>query len=121
MSLNASVLKPSERTRPFFSRLEVASTIARRTIGLMFRASMEAGEGLLIPNCRAIHTFGMRFSIDVLFLDASYKIVTIRENVAPGQVVICRQNGVHTLEIPAGSVKAANFSIGEKFLLEDPT
>ena len=49
--------------------MPVATTVSSRLLGLALLRREHAGAGLLIPRCRSVHTFGMRFPIDVLFLD----------------------------------------------------
>ena len=51
-------------------RVPVAVTLLSRLLGLALLRPERAGEGLLIPRCRSVHTFGMRFAIHVVFLDA---------------------------------------------------
>jgi uncharacterized membrane protein (UPF0127 family) len=63
--------------------------------------SGRAGEGLLIPRCRSVHTFGMRFALDLLFLDRSLRPVSLRRAVAPGRVAFERDARA-VLELPAG-------------------
>lgn len=52
--------------------------------GLLGRDSLPVGEVYVFPRCNAVHTLGMRFAIDIAFLDAEGKVVSIRENVPPG-------------------------------------
>jgi uncharacterized membrane protein (UPF0127 family) len=72
-------------------RIVVARGLRARLVGLAFRRGMEAGEVLVIPRCRSVHTFGMRFAIDVVFLDARGRVVDVRHRVRPFRVVGCRR------------------------------
>ena len=54
--------------------------------GLLGRSELPAGHGLLIVPCRAIHTVGMRFALDLLFLDARGRIVKVARGVRPGRL-----------------------------------
>jgi uncharacterized protein len=49
------------------------------------------GEALWIPRCRAIHTFGMRFSLDLVWLDGSGHVVRFDHNVKPGRICRCSE------------------------------
>jgi uncharacterized protein len=69
-------------------RIVVASGLRARLLGLAFRRRKEA---LLIPRCRSVHTFGMRFAIDVVFLDAERNVLEVRHHVSPGRIVVCRR------------------------------
>jgi uncharacterized protein len=51
---------------------------------------MPAGEALRIPRCRSVHTFGMRFPLDLIFLDADGRPVRVARDVPPWRVVSCR-------------------------------
>lgn len=80
-------------------RVPVAVTLLSRLLGLALLSSGRAGAGLLIPRCRSVHTFGMRFPIDVVFLDRSHAPLSIREAVAPNRFL--RHPGAHAvLETP---------------------
>jgi uncharacterized protein len=68
-------------------RVPVAVTFLSRLLGLALLSPGRAGEGLLIPRCRSVHTFGMRFAIDVVFLDRGRAPLRVREAVPPNRVV----------------------------------
>jgi uncharacterized membrane protein (UPF0127 family) len=59
-------------------------------LGLAFRRDLPADEALRIPRCRSVHTFGMRFPLDVIFLDAAGRPVRVVSDVPPFRVVSCR-------------------------------
>jgi uncharacterized protein len=65
----------------------VATTLASRLLGLALLERARAGEGLLIPNCRSVHTWGMRFRLDLRFLDPEGRVVEVRRGVGPGRIV----------------------------------
>ena len=71
--------------------LPVAATRRARLLGLAHLPSGSAGPGLLIPNCRSIHTFGMRFPIDVVFLGRDGRVLERYAAVGPRRIVSCRQ------------------------------
>lgn len=79
-----------------------ASTRASRLLGLALLSREAAGPGLLIPRCRSVHTFGMRFALDVLFLDEEGRVLELRRGVRPGRVLRCR-SARQVLELPAPS------------------
>jgi uncharacterized protein len=81
-------------------RVHVADTPLSRLLGLALLRRERAGEGLLIPGCRCVHTFGMRFPLDLLFLDAGGRVVSLRRDVPPGRVIRCPA-AVAVLEIPS--------------------
>ena len=71
--------------------------------GLMYRRELPPGEALLIAPCDSIHTFGMRFAIDVLFLDSGGKILKAIRSLKPGRVVGRVRGGPAVLEMTAGN------------------
>jgi hypothetical protein len=78
----------------------VAVTYPSRLLGLAGLRPGRAGAGLLIPRCRSVHTFGMRFALRVVFLDGDLAPVSVREAVPPRRIV--RDPGATAvLELPA--------------------
>jgi uncharacterized protein len=71
-----------------------------RLLGLALLDRDRVGPGLLIPRCRSVHTFGMRFSLDVYFLDAGGGFIALRAAVPPRRVVRDRRAAA-VLEVPA--------------------
>ena len=78
----------------------VATGIRARTLGLSHLDREDAGPGLLIPRCAAVHTFGMRFALDIHFLDAEGVVLASRLAVPPRRFVAQRAAAA-VLEIPA--------------------
>jgi uncharacterized protein len=82
-------------------RIVVAESAWRRLRGLAWSRQPPAGWALLFPRCRSVHTLGMRFPIDVVFLDEAGWPIEIRRGVTPGRVVTCRRAAA-VLELKAG-------------------
>ena len=78
----------------------VASGLLARGIGLALLDRGRAGEGLLIPRCRSVHTFGMRFPLDLVFLDCDGVVVGLRRSVPPRRLARCRR-ARSVLELPS--------------------
>ena len=79
----------------------VAESWWARLSGLAWRSEPPDGWALLFPRCRSVHTFGMRFPIDVVFLDRHGWPIEIRRAVRPGRVVTCRRAAA-VIETKAG-------------------
>ena len=95
----------------------VAATSRERRRGLLGRGSLAEGEGLWIAPCEAVHTFGMRFPIDIVFLGRSHRVLKIREAVPRGRIAVClRAHSV--LELPAGTVRRTGTEAGDQLSLE---
>lgn len=92
----------------------VADNIITRLIGLMFRKKPLA-DGLLLEPCNSIHTFFMRYSLDVVFLNRENRAVKIIRNLKPWRMTWIYFKANKTLELPAGNLPA---SLKEGDLLE---
>lgn len=78
----------------------VARSFRARRRGLSRIDRAEAGPGLLIPRCSSVHTFGMRFALDVFFLDEEGAVLSVRRRVPPRRIL--REPGARAvLEIPS--------------------
>jgi uncharacterized membrane protein (UPF0127 family) len=69
---------------------------------------------LLLPACRSIHTFFMRVSIDVVFLDDNQLIVAIHRNVRPRRLLFGPPEATATLELPAGGADEYGAALGDR-------
>jgi uncharacterized protein len=88
------------RRRFLSCKVPVATTRLSRLLGLALLARERAGAGLLIPRCRSVHTFGMRFPLDLIFLDGEGRVIEVRRGVAPGRVIRCAA-ATTVLELPS--------------------
>jgi hypothetical protein len=84
--------------------LEVADSASRRNKGLLGRERLSPGEGLWIVPCEAVHTFGMRFPIDLVYLDRKHRILKTRSHVRPGRLSACL-SAHSVIELPSGTVR----------------
>ena len=83
--------------------VEVASSLLARMRGLIGRRELPAGHGLLIEACGSIHTIGMRFPIDVVFLDCDWHVRRVCRHVPPGRLMVwCGWFGLRALEVSSG-------------------
>jgi uncharacterized membrane protein (UPF0127 family) len=78
----------------------VATGVRSRLLGLTLLDRADTGPGLLIPRCAAVHTFGMRFALDLHFFDGTGAILAVHRAVPPRRFVRCR-GAVAVLEVPA--------------------
>lgn len=89
-----------ERTEVLGLEVPVATGRLSRLLGLALLSSDRAGAGLLIPRCRSVHTFGMLFPLDLLFLDGENRVIELRRAVPPGRVIRC-SGAMAVLELPS--------------------
>ena len=95
-------------------RVHVARTFPQRVIGLLARRNFDAGEALVFPECHSIHTIGMRFAIDVVFVSREWRVVAVRSPVPPGRVAVGAWHGWAAIELPSGTAKRANVRLGDQ-------
>jgi hypothetical protein len=93
-------LRRLPRARLLDVEVPVAVGLQARLFGLSFLPLELAGAGLLIPRCRCVHTFGMRFALGIVFLDPSGAAISRRDGVRPGRIVSDRRAAA-VLELPA--------------------
>jgi uncharacterized membrane protein (UPF0127 family) len=94
------------------TRLEVADSGPKRNKGLLGRNGLEPGGGLWIVPCESVHTFFMRFPIDLVYLDRSKRVCKVRRAVGPWRVSVCLT--AHSiLELPAGVVVSSQTQKGD--------
>jgi uncharacterized protein len=80
----------------------VASRAPVRLLGLAHLDRDDAGAGLLIPRCSSVHTFGMRFVLDLVFLDRDGRPVSFRRAVPPRRIAFDRRASA-VLELPSSA------------------
>src|SRR5665811_1535618 len=87
------------------TQADIADTSRKRRVGLLKHTSLPPGQGLWIAPCEGIHTFGMKFAIDVLFLDRKKKVLKVRPDMGRRRISLCLL--AHSvLELPAGTAAA---------------
>jgi uncharacterized membrane protein (UPF0127 family) len=102
-----------------------AFSFARRITGLLNHASLSNSEGLFISPARVIHVSGMKFSIDIIFLNKKGVVVNIFENIKPEitKILPSKINGgkgaYSVLELPLGTIKKTQTYIGDKITINE--
>ena len=99
-------------------RARVANTTLKRLKGLLGREALKDGEGLIIIPCSSIHTFFMRFSIDVVFLDRSNRVVAMARSLSPARLFSSMFKGNLVIELPVGTLTKTNTEISDQIVLK---
>lgn len=99
-------------------KVKIANNAIDRLMGLMFTKTLPGCDGLLIEPCNSIHTFFMRYPIDVLFLDRNKKIVKIVRNIKPWRMTWMYWKATSVLEL-AGNSLSPEIKEGEQLILEE--
>ena len=95
-------------------RAGVADSWWRRLLGLLGRPPLAEGEGLLLVPCRAVHMLGMRYPIDVAFLDREGLVVAVHPSLEPGARTGWHRGAEVALEVPAGTLGRAAIRPGDR-------
>lgn len=93
--------------KEILNQVRIADTFKLRTMGLMFRPSMGDMDGLLLEPCNSIHTFFMKFSIDVVFLNNKNKVIRIFRELPPWRITRMYFSATKVLEMDAGKLDPA--------------
>src|SRR5437588_9658331 len=99
-------------------KVGVAASRSARAVGLLTRSGLEPGEALWIVPSRGVHTWGMRFTIDVLALDEAGNVVDAVSNLRPWRMRLPRKGTAGVLELPAGTLQTSHTGIGHRVVLE---
>ncbi len=107
----------SDNQNPSFDlsaiRSRVLTGVFERMRGLLGRDGLPEGEVYVFPHCGSVHTFGMRFAIDIVFLDRDGRVLSFRENVRPGRMVFGGRRAATTIEAQTGWLAKA-LEIGDR-------
>ena len=97
--------------------IDLADTSEKRTTGLLKHKQLLPGEGLWIVPCEGVHTFFMKFAIDLVYIDRKKVIRKVVPNVAPWRLSMCLS--AHSIiELPAGTAVAGSASKGDQLEFE---
>jgi uncharacterized protein len=100
--------------------VEIADTSGKRRVGLLRHERLEPGTGLWIVPCESVHTFFMKFPIDLVYVDKKHKVKKVRHAVPPWRLSACF-TAHSVLELPAGTVEKTGTVAGDELLIEKLT
>jgi uncharacterized membrane protein (UPF0127 family) len=96
---------------------DAADTSQKRRTGLLKHSGLADGEGLWIVPCEGVHTFGMNFTIDVVFLNKKRVVLKTRKEMGKRRLAFClRAHSV--LELPAGMIAKTKTEPGDQLEFE---
>lgn len=96
------------------SDLQIAASLYPRMKGLLGTESLAANQGLWIHRCNSVHTFFMKYAIDVVFLDRKLVVRAVKKNVVPGRVVWPNWHSTSVVEMKAGRAAELNLKPGDQ-------
>ena len=95
-------------------RVKIADSFLGRLVGLLGRRSLKPESGVWILPCNSIHTIGMLFTIDVIFVDRNLKVVGLRELVRPFSITRPNFRAESVIELPAHAIVKSGTEIGDQ-------
>jgi uncharacterized membrane protein (UPF0127 family) len=110
------------RTREAFLGLRVApaDTLLLRLKGLLGRIGLKPDDGIWLTPSRGIHTIGMLFAVDLIYLDASNKVIHLIEHLGPFRISPIRIKCASILELESRAIFSSNTQIGDELLICSP-
>jgi uncharacterized membrane protein (UPF0127 family) len=100
--------------------VDVADSSSTRRTGLLKHERLEQGEGLWIIPCESVHTFFMKFPIDLVYVDKGKKVRKVRHAVPAWRLSMCL-SARSILELPAGTAERTRTSPGDQLVFETLT
>ena len=98
-------------------QIDVADTSEKRRQGLLKHTGLAVGEGLWIAPTESVHSFGMKFTIDVVYLNKKRQVVKLRPHMGPRRISFCLK-AYSVLELPAGQIAATGTTVGDQLAFE---
>ena len=97
----------------------VADTFFTRLVGLLADRTLEYGDGLWIKPCNSIHSIGMHFVFDAIFLDKNLKVVHLMREMKPWRISKMVFSAHSVLELPAGLIAKTSTELGDQFEMRE--
>jgi len=103
-----------------FAIVETAENWLSKGIGVIGMPSLPPGHGLWLPGVSAVHTWFVRFPLDLLFLDRDGRAVKVALNIRPWTFLVCAPGAAGVVELGAGTLLEGKNEVncGEKWILE---
>ena len=120
MSVTCGYAFNRTRRQYLATRLSVADTHWSRLLGLMGKTASDFQQpsGLWIVPCRGVHTLGMRFPIDVLYLDRDRVVVHLEPGLQPWRLAPVRLKAASVLELPENTIGSTGTTIGDQLEID---
>ncbi|MFZ5800489.1 MAG: DUF192 domain-containing protein [Candidatus Omnitrophota bacterium] len=112
------IIKNITRNTIIAEEVIFARDFKSRLVGLLGRSPLNPFSAMVFPRCNAIHTFFMRFAIDVLFLDGKGAVIGKIENMSPFRITPFFLSAATCLELPAGVIQRSLTQISDIIRIE---
>lgn len=107
------------RNQTILDNLELAKSTLSRMKGLLGRSELHPEQGLWIKPCNSIHTWFMKFPIDVIFVDKKLMVKSIHHKVGPWKLVVPKWGSYSVFEIEAGRASQTQIQVGDQLDVVD--
>lgn len=111
--MRTSKIFNSTKQKILIEEAEVAESFFLRAKGLLGRSELKHGKALVIKKCKSIHTFFMKFPIDVVFVHKNGTVLKIMNNIGRGQVTPFLWKSSYAIEFPADFIQEDLLQVGD--------
>jgi uncharacterized membrane protein (UPF0127 family) len=112
------ILRNATNGKVLATRVARATNFVTRGLGLLPRSAVSPDEGLWIDGCSAVHTMGMRASLDLYFLDKENRVLRIASAIPPNRLAVMCRNAVTVVELGSGPEIGRDVLVGDRLILE---
>ena len=95
--------------------LKLANDVFSRMVGLLGKKTFDTFDGLLLSPCAQIHSIGMKFKFDAVYLDNTYRVVALYKNIEKNRIMPYNIAVKNVLELPCGTIENKKLEIGDVF------
>src|SRR4051794_8876250 len=107
------LVRNKDRQTTLAESAHIADTRAARLIGLLGSDRLKEGQGLWIVPCASIHTLGMKFLIDLVYLNRNCRVLKVKAGVTPWRISACLW-AASVLELPGGTISRTGTRYGDQ-------
>jgi uncharacterized membrane protein (UPF0127 family) len=95
---------------------QIAKGFFERLKGLLFKSALDDRQALVLTPCNSVHTCGMQYTIDLVFLNKQFQVIRIESHCQPWRFFYCK-GAAHTLEMLAGQAESLHLGVGQTFVI----
>jgi uncharacterized membrane protein (UPF0127 family) len=114
---NVSKLINTSRKTTVAAALEIPVTAFEKMRGLLGRDGLSSEQGMLFRSFGWVHTFGMRFAIDLIFLDSEFRVVAVKKNLIPNRFSPLIFKASIFVELASGGIQRSATEVGDQLQL----
>jgi len=112
------ILRNATNGKVLATRVARASNFVTRGLGLLPCATVAPDQGMWIDGCSAVHTIGMRATIDLYFLDKDNRVLRIVSAIPPNRLAVSCRDAVSIVELGSGPELGRDILVGDQLVLE---